>query len=517
MSFLLRELPSLAKGRLSKILDSAGDGQNWKALATVMGYSTVEIKHFELQLLRGRSPATEVLDNFGVRNYTTDVVWQLLANIGQQSGMQTIRDFVSPHLIANGVCRDSSSDSVENDGHFEMHGTNGYPTPPSSDSSYMSIKEEGDSVSERSSDLSSTGLEPVQHCESTSYSDSPHHLCRPPSPFSSSLVREFTYEELECATDGFNEESSQLASGRNCVMVGRGGYGKVFKGVHRGHRIPIAVKCLTKTNPSDVYFKSLAEVDIQTFAQEIVNLSRIRHPHIVTLLGYCRRGPYPLIVWEWMANGSLSDCLAMKARQSTVSLSCVKRVKVAHDIAKALLYLHTFPDNPMVHLNVKSSNILLDESYKAKLGDFGIARIPDVSEANSRTYLNTKSLYMAVTGIYLPPEYIRGKLSPALDVYAFGVVLLEIMTGQPTYDPRRETHDLTCYMSDFLDAIDGDPKLLLACRDSRCANWPDNSFVEFGKLANRCLDSRLKRPSTENIARELEMLFALIQPLEGMA
>ena len=93
MSFLLRELPSLAKGRLSKILDSAGDGQNWKALATVMGYSTVEIKHFELQLLRGRSPATEVLDNFGVRNYTTDVVWQLLANIGQQSGMQTIRDF----------------------------------------------------------------------------------------------------------------------------------------------------------------------------------------------------------------------------------------------------------------------------------------------------------------------------------------------------------------------------------------------------------------------------------------
>ena len=76
----------------------------------------------------------------------------------------------------------------------------------------------------------------------------------------------------------------------------------------------------------------------------------------------------------------------------------------------------------MLVLWLSSSNILLDESYKAKLGDFGIARIPDVSEANSRTYLNTKSLYMAVTGIYLPPEYIRGKLSPALDVYAFGVV-----------------------------------------------------------------------------------------------
>jgi serine/threonine protein kinase len=217
-----------------------------------------------------------------------------------------------------------------------------------------------------------------------------------------------------------------------------------------------------------------------------------------------------------MANGSLADCLAIKGKHG--GLTCSKRVRIAHDIAKALLYIHTFPGCPMLHLNIKSCNILLGESFIAKLGDFGIAlrlRGQGETKSRSRTQLNTKSQYMTLTGTYLPPEYIRGKVSAALDVYAFGVVLLEIMTGQKTVDSRREIQDLTSYMNDFLDAIDDDQSLVLACRDARCSNWPDEEFIKFAKLAKRCLGDRLKRPSSESIARDLERLYAFIQPLEG--
>jgi serine/threonine protein kinase len=234
------------------------------------------------------------------------------------------------------------------------------------------------------------------------------------------MLPEFSYEELSIATDEFSEKPSVARNGRHCGKVGTGGYGSVYKGVLR-QRIPVAVKRLKRPDSADVYFDSLAQLDSSVFAEEVAKMSRIRHPHILSLLGYNKL--HQLIVYEWMANGSLADCLAIKGKHG--GLTCSKRVRIAHDIAKALLYIHTFPGCPMLHLNIKSCNILLGESFIAKLGDFGIAlrlRGQGETKSRSRTQLNTKSQYMTLTGTYLPPEYIRGKVSAALDVYAFGVV-----------------------------------------------------------------------------------------------
>ncbi|XP_027341730.1 probable receptor-like protein kinase At1g80640 isoform X2 [Abrus precatorius] len=156
------------------------------------------------------------------------------------------------------------------------------------------------------------------------------------------------------------------------------------------------------------------------FENEVSWLSKMRHQNIIKLLGYCIHGESRFLVYELMENGSLETQLHGPNRGS--SLTWHLRLRIAIDVARALEYLHEHSNPPVVHRDLKSSNVLLDSDFNAKLSDFGLAMVSGVQH---------KNLKMSGTLGYVAPEYIsHGKLTDKSDVYAFGVVLLELLTGR---------------------------------------------------------------------------------------
>lgn len=224
----------------------------------------------------------------------------------------------------------------------------------------------------------------------------PETVAREPLPTEGLYI--FTTRELQRATDNFSE----------CHLLGMGGSGKVYLG-----KLPsgkqVAIKRIVQKRKLDQFY------------QEVELLSRLRHPNLTSLLGYCRhRGEY-MLVYEYMPGGDL-ECLLY--RQQNPVLPWERRLGIALDCAEGLAYLHLFPGGAVVHRDIKPTNILLNESGQAKLSDFGISKLiaPDFSHASTEI--------KGTTG-YLDPEYFtRGKLTEASDVYSFGIVLLQLISGQ---------------------------------------------------------------------------------------
>ncbi|CAN6448051.1 unnamed protein product [Victoria cruziana] len=208
------------------------------------------------------------------------------------------------------------------------------------------------------------------------------------------------YAVLESATDAFNSSN----------ILGEGGSGCVYK-ARFDHNLFAAVKRLDNAGP-----------DCQReFENEVDLMSIIRHPNLVSLLGYCVHGGTNLLVYELMQNGTLESQLHGPSRGS--SLTWYIRMKIALDAARGLEYLHEHCNPPVIHRDLKSSNILLDSNFSAKLSDFGLA-----VTVGSHNKANIKLL--GTLG-YLAPEYVLdGKLTEKSDVYAFGVVLLELLLGR---------------------------------------------------------------------------------------
>lgn len=166
-------------------------------------------------------------------------------------------------------------------------------------------------------------------------------------------------------------------------------------------------------------------------------LNCCRIDNILPLYAVALDGPEPCLVYQYMSNGSLEDRLLCK--RNTPPLSWLQRAKIGEGIARALNYLHTLKGNPFVHGDVKSANILLDSVFEPKLGDFGLARKVEKSDRNKGS-LFTHCTVSSVNGtsVYLPSEYLRNKiLSPAVDVYSYGIVILEMATGRRAYDGKR--------------------------------------------------------------------------------
>ncbi|KAL1551544.1 Proline-rich receptor-like protein kinase perk1 [Salvia divinorum] len=215
----------------------------------------------------------------------------------------------------------------------------------------------------------------------------------------------FTYEELALATDNFSDSN----------LLGQGGFGYVHKGVLHDGR-DVAIKQL-KMGSGQGEREFQAEVEI---------ISRVHHSHLVSLLGHCISGARRLLVYEYVANQTLEFHLHGKVCKYPIKWAT--RMKVALGSAKGLAYLHEDCHPKIIHRDIKSSNILLDENFEAKVADFGLARF----YSDTDTHVSTR--VMGTFG-YLAPEYaLTGKLTEKSDVFSFGVVLLEMITGRRPID-----------------------------------------------------------------------------------
>ncbi|KAJ3671059.1 hypothetical protein LUZ60_008485 [Juncus effusus] len=213
--------------------------------------------------------------------------------------------------------------------------------------------------------------------------------------------------------------------------LGGGGFGEVYYGKLE-EETEIAIKVLS--NASTQGYKE--------FRKEVEALSSVYHGNIVSFIGYCEEGEYLALVYEFMPNGSLADHLKTAESSIPSILNWRGKLKIVHGAAQGLEYLHT--GLSMVHMDVKSGNILLDKNFEAKVADFGMSRIFDGS-----TVTMTQSSICGTIG-YLDPEILTGlskKLSFPSDVYSFGVVLLEIVTGQSPYSPDRGSLHIVDYVS----------------------------------------------------------------------
>ncbi|XP_022769890.1 probable serine/threonine-protein kinase PBL26 [Durio zibethinus] len=221
----------------------------------------------------------------------------------------------------------------------------------------------------------------------------------------------FTFRELATATKNFRQE----------CLIGEGGFGRVYKGKLDKTGQVVAVKQLDRNGLQGN----------REFLVEVLMLSLLHHPNLVNLIGYCADGDQRLLVYEYMPLGSLEDHL-LDLTPEQKPLDWYARMKIALGAAKGLEYLHDKANPPVIYRDLKSSNILLDKEFNAKLSDFGLAKLGPVGD---KTHVSSR--VMGTYG-YCAPEYQRtGQLTVKSDVYSFGVVLLELITGRRAIDTTR--------------------------------------------------------------------------------
>ncbi|XP_040997142.1 wall-associated receptor kinase 2-like [Juglans microcarpa x Juglans regia] len=284
----------------------------------------------------------------------------------------------------------------------------------------------------------------------------------------------FNSKDLERATDHFNVNR----------ILGQGGQGTVYKGMLDDGRI-VAVKKSKITN----------EGKLREFINEVVVLSRINHRNIVKLLGCCLETEVPLLVYEFVPNGTLSKYLSDQIEE--FPLTWDMRLRIATEIAGALYYLHSEASLPIYHRDIKSTNILLDDKYRAKVADFGTSR----SVAIDQTHLTT--LVHGTFG-YLDPEYFQSsQFTEKSDVYSFGVVLVELLTGEKAISLTRapESKGLASY---FISSMEENN--LFDILDKRILmEAVEEELIAVANVAKRCLSlDGKKRPMMKEVSMELE-------------
>ncbi|KAJ0736033.1 putative protein kinase RLK-Pelle-LRR-I-1 family [Helianthus annuus] len=311
--------------------------------------------------------------------------------------------------------------------------------------------------------------------------------------------------DIELATGNFSET----------YCIGSGGYGMVYKakldhfdGINVSEIEGKSKGELRKKNSSVAIKRLYSRVDRQGeqgFVAEIVTLSNCKHPNIVPLLGFCDEGRELILVYEYVANGSLDDYLGNM--DNVTNLVWAQRLQICLDIAHGLNYLHT--RKPMiVHRDIKSANILLDDTWVAKIADFGLSKLQCTNQQGTTLVTNN----IAGTEVYLDPEYLNtGKLKKESDIYSFGVVLFEILCGRLAYDKNFGEKGLPSIARQRFNegTLKGmvDPKLMEADEIISMLKGGVNqdSLETFSKIAYQCLaETQSRRPTMELIIKELE-------------
>ncbi|EPS65054.1 hypothetical protein M569_09726, partial [Genlisea aurea] len=294
----------------------------------------------------------------------------------------------------------------------------------------------------------------------------------------------FTFLELAAATDSFNPE----------LLVGEGGFGRVYKGFLRKTNQTVAVKQLD-TN---------CVQGNREFLCEVLRLSMIHHPNLVNLIGYCTDGRQRILVFEYMSNGSLEDHLLKSAADDNKApLDWQTRMKIATGAAKGLEHLHDVVNPQVVFRDLKAANVLLDAEFNPKLSGFGQAKLgPSGCEQD---HVSTRLI--GTTYGYCAPEYdATGQLTAKSDIYSFGVMLLQIITGRRVIDntkPPEEENLVSWAQPLFKDRRNFtsmvDPLLQ--------GNYPLKSLHQAMAVAATCLqDEPGTRPLIRDVATALETL-----------
>ncbi|XAR61539.1 Non-specific serine/threonine protein kinase [Bertholletia excelsa] len=278
----------------------------------------------------------------------------------------------------------------------------------------------------------------------------------------------FRYAELRCATRNFRPDT----------MLGEGGFGRVFKGwidektyapAKVGAGMAVAVK---KSNPD-------SSQGLKEWQSEVKFLGKFSHPNLVKLLGYCWEDNHFLLVYEYMQKGSLESHLF---ERGAGALSWDTRMKIAIGAARGLDFLHT-TEKQVIYRDLKAANILLDADFNAKLSDFGLAKL---GPADGDSHVTT-----CVIGTYgyAAPEYMAtGHLYVRSDVYGFGVVLLELLTGQRVLDLSRSNgqQNLVEWAKPFLP----DKRMLKKIMDPRLeGQYPIKAAFRAAKLIIKCMEA----------------------------
>lgn len=294
------------------------------------------------------------------------------------------------------------------------------------------------------------------------------------------LGLKFSLAEIKTATNNFNKK----------FLVGEGGFGKVYKGVMR-NGMKVAVK---RSQPG-------AGQGISEFEREITILSKIRHRHLVSFIGYCDEGLEMILVYEFLEKGTLREHLY---NSNFSPLPWKKRLEICIGAARGLHYLHKGSAGGIIHRDVKSTNILLDENLVAKVSDFGLSRAGPLDETHVSTDIKG-------TFGYLDPEYFRTQqLTEKSDVYSFGVLLLEVLCARPALNPTlpREQINLAewglrCKKMELLEEII-DPKLE--------GQIDPNSLRKYSDTIEKCLqDDAANRPTMADVLWDLEYALQLQQ------
>ncbi|KAI4301827.1 hypothetical protein L6164_035067 [Bauhinia variegata] len=289
-------------------------------------------------------------------------------------------------------------------------------------------------------------------------------------------VQVFTYRELEVATDGFSEAN----------MIGNGGFGLMYRGVLRDGTMA-AIKLLQREGKQGE----------RAFRIEVDLLSRLQSPYLVELFGYCADQHHRLLVFELMQNGTLQHHLHSSNHQ-TQPLDWGTRMRIALDCARALEFLHEHAVPPVIHRDFKCTNVLLDQNFRAKVSDFGLAKM-----GSEKINGQVSTRVLGTTG-YLAPEYIStGKLTTKSDVYNYGVVLLELLTGRVSVDIKRPLGEHVL-VSWALPRLTNREKLVEMVDPALQGKYSKKDLIQIAAIAAMCVQPEADyRPLMTDVVQSL--------------